>query len=169
MTNDEIINKVTNSGLVTLNLEDFRPVGERIGFDLKQNLFMNQILREKEFREFLKNHEWTVYQDKHVHIFCSEDVIIPTWAYMLLTTKLQAYASTIVMGSEQDLETKLYSQELEKIDLENYKNARVVVKGCSKEAVPTPVYVEITKILQPIALSIMFGEPCSTVPVFKRK
>lgn len=167
-TEDIIINKVAGSGLVTLDLEELYAKGERVIYDLKDNLFMGMILKEKDFREFLKSHDWEQYRGKNIAIICSEDAIIPTWAYMLLTLKLQPVANVIVFGDLKELENKLFYEAIAKIDPEEYRNARVVIKGCSKVPVPTSAYVEITRILQPVAQSLMFGEPCSTVPLYKR-
>ena len=167
-TEELIINKVTNSGLLTFDLEDLYHPGERVVYDLKDNLFMGMILKEKDFREFLKNHDWTQYVGKNVAITCSEDAIIPTWAFMLLTLKLQPVAHLVVFGSLEDLENKLFFDALRKVNINDYQGARVVVKGCSKVPVPTAAYVEITRILQPVVQSLMFGEPCSTVPLFKK-
>ncbi len=164
-----IVNKVAASGLISLDLEEYRHKGERIIYDLKDNLFMGMILKEKDFREFLKNHDWTIYEGKNVAVICSEDVIIPTWAYMLLALHLQPYVNTFVLGDLQALETKLYQEALEKIDYKSYKDARVVVKGCSNDLIPPAVYMEISKKLKPYVRSLMFGEPCSTVPLYKRK
>jgi len=169
MEEELIINKVINSGLVTFDLEDLYDQGERVVYDLKSNLFMGMILKEKDFREFLKNYDWSLYTGKNVAIICSEDVIIPTWVYMLLTLKLQPFANTIVLGNLEELENKLFYDALRKINTEEYQGARVVVKGCSKVSVPAAAYVEITQILQPIVQSLMFGEPCSTVPLYKKK
>ncbi|MFD1819918.1 Protein of unknown function [Pseudarcicella hirudinis] len=167
-TEDIIINKVANSGLVTLDLEELYAKGERVIYDLKDNLFMGMILKEKDFREFLKTHDWEQYRNKNIAIICSEDAIVPTWAYMLLTLKLQPVANTIVFGDLKELENKLFYEAIAKINPEEYRNARVVIKGCSKVPVPTSAYVEITRILQPVAQSLMFGEPCSTVPLYKK-
>jgi hypothetical protein len=136
--------------------------------DLKDNLFMGSILKEKDFREFLKNHDWSQYSGKNIAITCTEDAVIPTWAYMLLAIQLEPFAKTIVFGNLQDLEQKLYDEALAKINFEEYAGAKVVVKGCSKVAVPTTAYVEVTRRLRPYAQSIMFGEPCSTVPLYKK-
>jgi Protein of unknown function (DUF2480) len=163
-----IENKVANSGLVSLDLEDYAPKGERMSYDLKQNLFLDQILREKDFREFIKTHDWSQYQDKYVNIFCSEDVLIPTWTYMLLATKMQPFAKKIIFGDAQKLEEVLFEESISKIDIGKFQDARVVVKGCSKGEVPISAYVKITDLLMPVAQSIMFGEPCSTVPLYKR-
>ncbi len=168
-TEELIINKVINSGLVTFDLEDLYDQGERIVYDLKDNLFMGMILKEKDFREFLKNHDWTQYTGKNIAITCSEDAIIPTWAFMLLTLKLQPVANLVLFGSLEELENKLFFDALHKVDVEEFRGARVVVKGCSKVPVPTAAYVEITRLLQPVVQSLMFGEPCSTVPLYKKK
>jgi hypothetical protein len=164
----EIVNRVTNSGLITLDLEELYHPGERVVYDLKDNLFMGLILKEKDFREFLKTHDWSQYAGKNVAITCTEDAIIPTWAYMLLALQLQPYANMIVYGSVQDLEEKLYFDAIAQIEPEEYRDARVVVKGCSKVPVPISAYVEVTRVLKPVVQSLMFGEPCSTVPLFKR-
>lgn len=169
METEPIINRVANSGLVTLDLEDYYHPGERVVYDLKDNLFMGLILKEKDFREFLKAHDWSQYAGKNVALICSEDAIVPTWAYMLLTIQLQPYANTVVFGSLQDLEAKLYVDAIARINPDDYRDARVVVKGCSKVPVPTSAYVEITRILRPVVLSLLFGEPCSTVPLYKRR
>lgn len=164
----EIINRVAKSGLVTLDLEEFYHPGERVVYDLKDNLFMGMILREKEFRDFLKTHDWSQYAGKAVAITCSEDAIIPTWAYMLLAVHLEPYAHTFVFGDLRALEDKLFFEAIEKIDVEAYRDARVVVKGCSKVPVPTAAYVELTRRLRPVVQTLLFGEPCSTVPLYKR-
>ncbi len=164
----EIVNRVANSGLVTLDLEEYYHPGERVIYDLKDNLFMGLILKEKDFRDFLKTHDWSQYAGKNVAITCSEDAIVPTWAYMLLTLNLQPYANIIAFGSLADLEEKLYFDAIAHINTDDYRDARVVIKGCSKVPVPTAAYVEITRVLKPVVQSLLFGEPCSTVPLFKR-
>lgn len=166
---EEIINKVASSGLVSFDLEDYYHPGERVVFDIKDNLFMGLMLKEKDFREFLKTNDWSQYSGKNVAIICSEDAIVPTWAYMLLAIQLEPYANAFVFGDLAILEQKLFSEAIQKIDFEAFRGAKVVVKGCSKVAVPTATYVEITKILKPIVQSLMFGEPCSTVPLYKKK
>jgi len=125
-------------------------------------------LKEKDFREFLKTHDWTQYAGKNVAIVCSEDAIVPTWAYMLLAVQLEPYAHTFVFGDLKDLEEKLFLEALERIDPAAYRDARVVVKGCSKVPVPTAAYVELTRRLRPVVQTLLFGEPCSTVPLYKR-
>jgi hypothetical protein len=169
METEVIVNRVANSGLVTLDLEDYYHQGERVVYDLKDNLFMGLILKEKDFRAFLKEHDWSQYTGKNVAITCTEDAIIPTWAYMLLTLNLQPFANTIVYGTLQDLDEKLYFDAIKSIEPEAYRGAKVVVKGCSKVPVPTAAYVELTRVLTPVVQSLLYGEPCSTVPLFKRK
>ena len=166
---EEIVNRVSNSQLTTFDLEELYSPGERVLFDMKPLLFQELVLKEKDFRDFVKSHDWSQYQNKFVAITCSADAVIPTWAYMLLSTVLQPVASQVVFGSLQDLENILFKQALDKVDWEKFHKAKVVIKGCSKVEVPVSSYVEVTNRLCPIASSIMFGEPCSTVPVFKKK
>ncbi len=166
---NEIVNRVSNSQLVTFDLEELYTPGERVLFDVKNLLFQELILREKDFRDFIKDHNWAQYQNKFVAITCSADAIVPTWAYMLLASALQPYAQQVVFGSLQDLEARLFEQALNNLDWGKFTNAKVVVKGCSKVEVPVSIYVEATNKLRQVAQSIMYGEPCSTVPVFKRK
>ena len=166
---ENFVNKVAASGLITLNLEEYVHKGERVVYDIKDNLFHGLMLREKDFREFIKTHDWTAYQDKNVSVICSADAIVPTWAYMLLATKLSPYANEVVFGDLAALEAVLFTKSLAKIDLNTFANERVVVKGCGDVDVPVSAYVEITNLLSPVVKSIMYGEPCSTVPVYKRK
>jgi hypothetical protein len=164
---DIIINKVSQSALITLNLEDFYPQGEIVIFDVKNYLFMELILKEKEFREALKNLDWSVYQNKNVGITCTADAIIPLWAYMLATTYLQPFAKEVIFGNEETVFNVIFLKNLWKIDASEYEGKRVVVKGCGDKKIPESAYVEISKMLRPVAKSIMYGEPCSTVPIFK--
>jgi len=166
---ENIVNKVAASGLVTLNLEQYYNQGERVVYDIKENLFHGLMLREKDFREFIKTHDWTFYTGKNVAVICSADAIVPTWAYMLLATKMKPYANEIVFGGLDTLETVLITKALSKIDLDTFKDQRVVIKGCGDIEVPVAAYLEITNLLSPVVKSIMYGEPCSTVPVYKRK
>ncbi|MEY2793335.1 MAG: hypothetical protein RJA76_1327 [Bacteroidota bacterium] len=166
---NEIVNKVANSGLIQLDLEDLRPIGERVFFDIKPLLYQELVLKEKDFRTFLAEHDWSYYQGKYVAIGCSADAIIPTWAFMLLSIHLTPYAKRIVEGNLQDLENELYREVIDTLNLEEYKEARIVIKGCSKESVPLSAYIYLSTKLQPIAKSLFFGEPCSTVPLFKKK
>ena len=163
-----IVNRVAKSGLISLDLEDYYHTGERVIYDLKDNLYMGLILREKDFREFLKAHDWSQYSGKNVAITCTEDAIVPTWAYMLLAIQLEPYVHMLVFGTLEDLDRKLYEEAIAKIDFSEYSGTKVVVKGCSKVPVPVAAYVEITRRLKPYAQSIMFGEPCSTVPLYKK-
>lgn len=164
-----IENKVANSGLVTIDLEDYFHKGERVLFDIKDWLFREMILKEKEFREFVKNHDWKQYEGKNITFTCSTDAIIPTWAYMLLSVNIEPYANRYVFGDLAVLETVLYQDALSKIDFESFKDIRVIVKGCSDVPVPVSAYVEITHKLSPYVKSIMYGEACSNVPIWKKR
>lgn len=166
---ENIINKVAQSGLLSLDLADFYPTGERMLYDIKDNLFQGLMLREKDFREFIKEHNWEAYSGKHIAISCSVDAIVPTWAYMLLANRMAPYAKTVVFGDLDLLETILFERELSKLDLEKYRDERVVIKGCGEIAIPDSAYIDITVKLTGIVRSIMYGEPCSTVPIYKRK
>ena len=165
---NDIINKVAESALITINLEELIHPGERIIFDIKDQLFMGLILKEKDFRLFIKENDWSVYSGKNVAIINSADAIVPTWAYMLLATKLQMYANRYVFGNLDNLEQALLQEAIAKINPEDYRNAKLVIKGCGKISVPDFAYVEIIHRLMPVASSIMYGEPCSTVPIYKR-
>ncbi|HRG38334.1 MAG TPA: DUF2480 family protein [Bacteroidia bacterium] len=165
---DQIINKVAQSGLVTIDLEEFYPTGERVIFDIRDYLFQGLILREKDFRESVKNIDWKSYTDKYVSLICSADAIVPTWAYMLLVSNLEPYAKKVVFGNLETLETVLYDEILSKLPIENFRDSRIVIKGCGNLPVPKAAYVELTRLLRPVAKSIMYGEPCSTVPIFKQ-
>ncbi|WP_149241230.1 DUF2480 family protein [Dyadobacter sp. 32] len=164
----EIVNRVATSGIVSLDLEELYHPGERVIFDIKDQLFQGLILREKDFREFLKNHDWSQYTGKNIGIICSEDAIVPTWAYMLLAVQLQPFANSVVFGDLNALEEKLFNDAIAKIDLKEFEDKRVVVKGCSKVSVPVSAYVEVARLLKPVVKSLMFGEPCSTVPLYKK-
>jgi hypothetical protein len=165
----EIVNKVSNSGLVTIDLEEFIVQGERILFDIKPHLFQELILREKDFREFIKNNDWSVYKDKFVALTCTSDAIVPTWAYMLLTIALEPFAKKTIFGGLNDLESILFAEALSKLDISKFKDARIVIKGCGDKKIPVNAYVQITGLLKPHVKSIMYGEPCSTVPLYKSK
>jgi hypothetical protein len=166
--NDPIINKVAESGLITLNPEDYYPRGETAVFDLKDFLFMALILKEKDFREALKNLDWEQYRNKNVAITCTADAIIPVWAWMLAASYLQPVAKEIVMGDEKELHKTIFLKNLSKINVDEFADKKIVVKGCGETPIADFVYMEITKLLRPVAKSIMYGEPCSTVPVFKK-
>lgn len=166
---ENMVNKVASSGLITFNLEEYFHNGERLVYDIKDNLFHGLILREKDFRTFIKEHNWEQYQGKNIALTCSADAIVPTWAYMLLANKIKPFANEVVFGSLETLETVLYAKALAKININDFVGERVVIKGCAGIEVPVAAYVEITALLTPVAKSIMYGEPCSTVPIFKRK
>lgn len=166
---EPFINKVAESGLITIDLEDYYPSGNTALFDLKDFLFMGMILKEKEFREQLKNLDWSPYQEKNIALFCSADAIIPVWAWMLVASYLQPLAKEIVMGDEKELHKTIYLKNLSVINIADYDGKRIVIKGCGETEIGDYVYMEITKLLRPVAQSIMYGEPCSTVPVYKAK
>ncbi|RWY49223.1 DUF2480 family protein [Mucilaginibacter gilvus] len=166
---ENIINKVAQSGLVTLDPAQFYPAGERVVYDIKDNLFHGLMLREKDFREFVKRHDWAHYQDKFIAVTCSADAIVPAWAYMLLANRLAPYAREVVFGDAEVLETVLFVKQIATMDVEQYRDQRLVIKGCGDTPVPVSAYVELTKKLTPVAKSLMFGEPCSTVPIYKRR
>jgi hypothetical protein len=159
---NEIVNKVAESGLVTIDLEDFYPEGERILFDIKPWLFQELILKEKDFRDQVKTLDWTQYQNKFVGVTCTADAIVPTWAYMLIASALTPFAKKVVFGDLKKLEEEIFHDIINKLNPD-------VIKGCSNKEVPASAYVELTNFLQHIVKSIMYGEPCSTVPVYKRK
>jgi hypothetical protein len=164
-----IVNKVANSGLITLDLEKYLPSGEVAGFDLKDHLFMGLILKEKDFREALKNLDWQQFSGKNVAIFCSVDAIIPVWAYMLVANYLQPVARDVYVGTAAEMQKHLFLKNLSSLSVAEFEGQRVVVKGCGEVPIGEFAYAEITKVLTPVAKSIMYGEPCSTVPIFKRK
>jgi hypothetical protein len=165
---DEIVNKVAASGLVTIDLEELFPSGERAGIDLAEQLWQGLALREKEFRVWIQSRDWSQYQGKHVAVFCSVDAIIPAWAYMLVASALSDYAATVVHGSTAELEQVLFRNMIDALVVSDYSDKRCVVKGCSKLPVPQSAYSHLVVRLRPVVRSIMFGEPCSTVPVYKR-
>lgn len=163
-----LVNRVAASSLITLNLEDFFPEEELVIFDLKDYLFKELILKEKEFRAALKEHDWEQYKNKHIAIDCSTDAIIPVWAYMLVAAYAAPFATSVFQGDKETFYKVAFQQALAGLDAKQYDQKRIVIKGCSNKPVPPSAYVELTLKLQPFAQSIMYGEPCSTVPVFKR-
>lgn len=163
-----LVNRVANSGLITLNLEEFFPKRDVIVFDIKDYLFHGLILKEKEFRAALKEHDWTQYENKHLAIDCSTDAILPTWAFMLITTYATPYAKSITHGNADSFYAAHYRKALSEIDIKQYEDKRIVIKGCSNKPVPVAAYMELVRLLRPYAKSIMYGEPCSTVPIFKK-
>ncbi|NJY61268.1 DUF2480 family protein [Salinimicrobium sp. CDJ15-81-2] len=165
---EEIINRVANSKLVTFNLEDLYPQGERVLFDIKDWLLEGFVLREKDFRESAKIHDWSHYEGKYVALTCSSDAIIPGWAYMLLSTYLAPVAKKVVVGDLEMLETVLYTEILQNLDVSQYEGLPVIIKGCSRRPVPQNAYLQLIRKLQPVAKSIMYGEACSSVPLFKK-
>ena len=164
---DEIINKVANSTLEVFDLEDYYPKGTRTQIDIAQWLFEGFLLREKDFREALKNHDWSQYQDQYVAVNCSTDAIVPAWALILVAVQLAPFAKKVINGTIEDLDGSLYEEILPAIDYSAYKNKPVIVKGCSRKPVPMRAYILATTYLQPFARSIMYGEACSAVPLYK--
>ena len=166
---EEIINRVANSKLKVIDLEDYYPKGNRILFDLKDWLFEGLVLREKDFRTSVKSHDWSQYKDCYIALHCSTDAIVPDWAYMLITTNLIGTAKKVVIGSLDNLESILYESIISSLDVSVYEDMPVIIKGCSHKPVPSNALVLLTQKLQPVAKSIMFGEACSSVPLYKRK
>lgn len=166
---DTIINKVAESGLITLDLEEFYPNEEIVAFDLKEYLFMGMILKEKDFRAALQGLTWGDYKDKLVALYCSAEAIIPLWAYMLVSTNLSGIAKKVFAGTPDEMRKQLFIEKIRGINPEEYTDKRVVIKGCGELEVGEFAYVEITNKLTPVVKSLMFGEACSAVPVFKKK
>lgn len=164
----EIINRVANSSIITIDLEDLSPKGERVIFDLKDYLYQELVLKEMDFRKALKELDWSLYEGKYVAVYCSADAIVPTWAYMLVSTYLEGLAAAYVIGNKDVLEQFIYHEVISNIDLEDFTDRPVVIKGCSNIPVPLFAYGEIVRHLKGVAKSIMYGEPCSTVPIYKR-
>lgn len=166
---EEIINRVANSTLVNIDLEDFYPSGERILFDIKDWLYEGLILKEKDFRAYVKEHDWSQYQDVYVALTCSEDAIIPSWAYLLISAELSNYNTIVVVGDLELLETTIFHNIIQDLDISEYKNKPIIIKGCANKPIPPSAYTFLIKRLQPVAKTIMYGEACSTVPLFKAK
>ena len=166
---DEIVNRVANSQLKTIDLEELYPQGIRTSIDIKNWLFQELILKETEFREHLKNHNWEQYKNHYVALTCSSDAIIPSWAFMLITTYISPFSKKIVIGNLTTLETSIYHDIINNLNIEEFKNKPVIIKGCANKPIPETAYVQLIEKLQPITKSIMFGEACSTVPLFKNK
>ncbi|MCV9388856.1 DUF2480 family protein [Reichenbachiella ulvae] len=164
----EIVNKVAQSSLVEFNLEKYYDQSSRVQLDIKDQLFNGLVLREKDFRAYIKDQDWSKYEGKNVAVYCSEDAIVPTWAYMLLTTVLEPYARTVVFGDLTHLENHLFQEALRRVDLNEYQDAKVIIKGCGHFPVPEYAFVEITRLLRPVVSSLMYGEACSAVPLYKR-
>lgn len=164
----EIINKVAQSGLVNLDISSLRPSGRRIGIDLVDFLYEGLILREKDFRTQVAALDLEVYKDAFVYLYCSTDAIVPLWAYFLITSRLESSAKKIVFGDREVLETLLMSEAIKNADFSEFQDKRVLVKGCSEVSIPTNAYVELVQKLQPLVKSLMFGEACSSVPIYKK-
>jgi hypothetical protein len=166
---EAIVNKVANSGLRTLDLETYLPKGQIVNFDLKDHLFMGMILKEKDYREALQKMDWSIYQDKDVALLCSADAIIPVWAFMLAASYLQPVAREVFMGTPEELYKHLFLKNITSLDPKEFEDERIVVKGCGDKQIENFAYAAITQKLRPVVKSIMYGEPCSTVPVYKKK
>lgn len=166
---ETIRNKVEESGLIQLDLADFKPKLELVSVDLSEALWQGLVLKEKEFRSWVKDHNWQIYQGKAVYVHCSADAIVPTWAFMLVASVLIDSAEYFIIGSKEELEKQLISQQITKLALEQFTDGRIIIKGCSDISSPAYAMAELMKRLQPVVQSIMYGEPCSTVPIFKRK
>ena len=166
---DTIFNRVAESKLITFDLEKLYQIGDRITIDLSQWLDKGIILREKEFRLKLKQHNWKAYRNQFVAIYCSTDAVLPAWASLLVTTYLQPYAKKVVVGTLVDLETHLFNEEIKKINISSFKDKAVIIKGCTDKKVPEDSYVQLISRLQPVVKSLFYGEACSSVPLFKKK
>jgi predicted transcriptional regulator len=165
----EIINRVSKSSIVTFNLEELYAPGPRVKIDISQWLHEGFILREKDFRKSLNDIDWSSYKDNYVCLYCSTDAIIPSWAYMLISTYLNPIVKKVIVGTEKDLNQILYTEAISDIDVEAYQNKPLIVKGCSNKPVPETAYLQLIQKLQPVVKSLMFGEACSAVPLFKPK
>jgi hypothetical protein len=166
---EEIINRVANSLLVTINLEDYYPKGQRILFDIKDWLYEGFVLREKDFRNQVAEYNWSQYEDCYVALTCSSDAIIPGWAFMLISLQLQPYTKKTIIGNLEALETSIYQDVLSALDVTEFTGNPIIIKGCSKKPVPQNAYIMLANKLKPIAKSIMYGEACSSVPLYKSK
>ncbi|WP_139957441.1 DUF2480 family protein [Flavicella sediminum] len=166
---EEIINKVANSKLKTIDLEDFYPEGKRVVFDIKQWLFQELILKEKDFRASIDAYDWSTLQDSFVALTCSADAIIPSWAYLLITTRAAPFAKKIIVGDLELLENSIFQEVISKMDFSSYQNLPVIIKGCANKPIPESAYTYLIQCLVPVANNIMYGEACSTVPLYKKK
>lgn len=166
---EEIINRIATSKLITIDLEDYYPQGQRIVFDIKGWLYEELILREKDFRDQVKNHDWSQYKDSYIALTCSSDAIIPSWAYLLLTAQLSEFTKKVIVGNLELLETVIYQQVINKLDVCEFKDKPVIIKGCTNKPIPASAYTLLIEKIQPIAKTIMFGEACSTVPLYKKR
>ena len=166
---DEIVNRVANSKLLTIDLEVYYPEGERLSLDIAQWLFEGFVLREKEFRTFVKDFNWSQYDNAYLAVSCSSEAIVPSWAYMLISLEAGRYAKKVVFGDLSELETLIYSEIINDINIEDFKNKPIVIKGCTNKPIPENAYLLLAQKLQHVAKSIMYGEACSSVPLFKNK
>ena len=166
---DTIVNRVAESALITFDLEDLYQIGDRKSIDLSQWLFEGLMLKEKEFRAQLKDHDWSIYQDQFIALYCSTEAVFPAWAFLLVTTYLQPFVKKVVIGSIQDLEVQLFSEEIQLLDVTCFKDKPVIIKGCSDKTVPQSSYVQLIAKLQPVVKSLFYGEACSSVPLYKKK
>lgn len=169
MNKPEIINRVANSALITIDLEDYYPNGTRVVFDIKDWLYESLVLREKEFRTFVESHNWDIYRNKYIALCCTSQAIIPGWAYMLIRLRLSEIAKQVIIGDLEALETNIYHKIIENLDVSHCENKPVIIKGCSNKPVPQNAYLFLIDKLQPVAKSILYGEACSSVPLFKKK
>ncbi|MDY2586128.1 DUF2480 family protein [Winogradskyella aquimaris] len=165
---EEIVNRVANSKLKVIDLEDFYPEGRRVLFDIKDWLLEGLVLREKDFRTRVKTHDWSQYKDCYVALYCSTDAVVPDWAYMLISLELQEYSRLTICGSLEHLESILYASIISEIDVSVYQDLPVIIKGCSHKPVPANALILLTQKLKPVSKSIMFGEACSSVPLYKK-
>lgn len=166
---EEIINRVANSKLITLDLEELYPGGNRVLFDIKDWLFEGIILKEKDFRSFVQDHDWSQYKDTYVALTCSEDAIIPSWAYLLIAAELAPFAKKVVVGNLELLETVIFQELIENLQVETFADKPVIIKGCADKPIPYSAYTLLIQKIQPLAKTLMFGEACSTVPLYKKK
>lgn len=166
---DDIINRVANSKLATIDLEDFYPEGKRILFDIKDWLFEGFVLREKDFRKQVSEFDWSQYKNQYVALTCSTDAIVPGWAYMLLSLHLEPFTKKVIVGDLEQLETSIYQDIIQKLDISEYEGKPIIIKGCSNKPVPQNAYIMLSNKLKPVAKSIMYGEACSSVPLYKKK
>lgn len=166
---DEIINRVANSKLITFDLEDHYPEGDRVFLDISEWLFEGIVLREKEFRNYVKNHDWSVYNNAYLAAGCTSEAIVPAWAYMLVSLHAAKYAKKVVFGDLTTLETILFTEIIDTLDLSEYRDKPVIIKGCTHKPIPQNAYLLLAQKLQKTASSIMYGEACSSVPLYKKK
>ena len=166
---DEIVNKVANSKLVQIDLAEYYTQGPRVEFDIKPWLYEELILKENDFRKYVADHDWTQYQDQHVNIVCSADAIVPSWAFLLIGLHLESVAKTIVQGNRETLEIVLFENFFKQFDFQQFEGKLLIVKGCGNLPIPPQAYINFVTNASKFAKSIMFGEPCSSVPLFKRK